>query len=99
MENKPGWPKYGPENLKKINALREAASLVNITSVPILDKGSVLFSPASSSHNEPRSCYNCHFYNQSGASCLLIGPSIRIEKFTYPIRMDADSKPIEYWPV
>ena len=96
---KPGWPKYGPDALRKVNSLREAASLVQITSAPILDKGQVLFSTAASAHSEPRSCYNCHFYNEAGGSCQLVGPAIRVEKFTYPAVGNSVSKPIEYWPV
>lgn len=97
--SKPGFLRYEPKTLPKINSLRLANSLVNITSVPILDKGQVLFSPAASAHNEPRSCYNCHFFNERAETCQLIGPATRIKKFTYPSAFQEGSKPIEYWPV
>lgn len=91
--DKPGFFKYKLQHLPKINSLREASSLVNISSTPILDKGSVLFSPSSGAHNEPRSCYNCHMFNQGARTCSILGPSVRVAKFTY------GDKPIEYWPV
>jgi len=97
--SKPGFLKYETKTLPKVNSLRLANSLVQITNVPILDKASVLFSPAASAHQEPRSCYNCHFYNERGKNCQLIGGATRIERFTYPPAFEDGSKPIEYWPV
>lgn len=99
VDDKPGFIAYKPKHLPKVNSLRLANSLVNISSVPILERGQVCYSTASSADNEPRSCYNCHFYNRRASSCSLMGPGVRVEKFTYPPMVQQDSKPIEYWPV
>lgn len=100
MGGNPGFMKYEAENLPKVNSLRKASSLVNVMSTPIPDKGEVLFSPAASAHDEPRSCSNCWMYNSKAGTCRLMGPSVRAQKFTYPPAPDKDgAKPIEYWPV
>jgi hypothetical protein len=96
---KPGFLKYKQEHLRKVNALREAASLVNITSMPIPDKGQVMFSTVADAHNEPRSCHNCWLWNEHPGTCYLMGPSVRAEKFIYPPEAENGTKPIEYWPV
>ncbi len=86
--------------LKKINAERMALSQPTIYKVPILTKPSVCFSPASDRNNQPATCYNCALYNY-GKSCQLIGPHVKVRKFTYPKEYDPKhmSKPIEYWPM
>lgn len=88
---------YKAEHLRKINSMRRANSQPDIESVPIPTRGEVLFTTAAEMHNEPASCYNCIFYN-SGDSCQLIGPRVRVRRFIYPRTPTADSKPIEYWP-
>lgn len=97
--DKPGFLAYKDKHLPKVNSLRLANSLVQITSIPTSDRGSVLFSPASGAHDEPRSCYNCHFFNERAKSCQLMGDRIRVEKFVYPPSFQDSSKPIEFWPV
>lgn len=93
-----GFPIYKSAQLKKVNSLRRANSLVEIEDAPILDKGQVQFVTAEESDNEPCSCYNCEFYN-AGATCYFFGPSIAVRKFIFPAEPTADAKPIEYWPV
>lgn len=88
---------YTLKHLKKVNAQRRAMSQPDIYTVPVPDKGEVLFTSAAEMHNEPASCYNCIFYN-CGRSCQLIGPHVIIRKFTFPLEATSDSKPIEYWP-
>jgi hypothetical protein len=92
----PGFFRYKEKHLPKVNALREANSLVQITGVPVLTKGQLLFSPASESNGEPRSCYNCDHQNETSKTCKLLGPAICTEKFVYPA---SGEKRIEYWPV
>lgn len=99
METKTdGFLVYKPENLRKVNAIRRVISAPDAKLPPILNNGQVLFSSAASAHNEPRSCYNCPFYNY-GRSCAIIGQGFKIRKFTWPEKPTADSKPVEYWPV
>ena len=92
----PGFFQYKAKHLPKVNALREANSLVQITSVPVLNKGQVAFSPADEAGGAPRSCYNCDHYNGTAETCKMLGPGIDILKFTYPA---SGEKRIEYWPV
>lgn len=92
-----GFLVYTPENLRKINAIRRIISAPDAKSVPVLEESAVLFSSAASAHNEPRSCYNCPFYNY-GRSCQLIGQDIEIRKIVWPPKPTTDSKQIEYWP-
>lgn len=94
----PDFKIYRAAELRKVNAQRRALSAPADRSLPILSEASVLFSAASESHGEPRSCANCCFYN-SGKSCMLHGPHLPIRKFKFPLRATADSKVIEYWPV
>jgi len=94
----PGFFKYREKHLPKVNSLRAANSLVQITGVPVLTKGQLLFSPAEESDGKPRSCYNCDHQNETAKTCKLIGPSIRTEKFTYPAQPTENEKAIEYWP-
>lgn len=80
--------------------MRQAASLVKITSgPPVPDEGLVLYSPPEASNEEPRSCINCWMWNEEARTCRLMGPNVRAEKFTYPPTATADGKPVEYWPV
>lgn len=90
---------YKAKHIRKINALRRAASSVDIKSVPVLTPGEVLFSPASDTGGDPRSCYNCPQFNQRDKTCYLHGPDITVCTFIYPPAATADSKQIEYWPV
>ena len=88
---------YRAEHLRKINSMRRAISQPDIYTVPVPNKGQVLFVSAAEMHNEPASCYNCAFYNRD-KSCQLIGPHVIIRKFIYPPAPTSDSKQIEYWP-
>lgn len=94
LGSKLGWTKYGPEHLSKVNSLREAASLVHISSAPLLDKGQVAYSSPESAHNEPRSCYNCWMMNATASTCRILGPTVGAKKFSY-----GEQKLVEYWPV
>lgn len=98
MTKTDGFLVYEPENLRKINSIRRVISKPDAKLPPILNNGQVLFSAAEDAHGEPRSCYNCTFYNY-GRSCGLMGPEIQIRKFIWPTKATADSKQIEYWPV
>jgi hypothetical protein len=89
---------YKAEDLRKINAQRRGLSAPGEYTVPVLTEGSVLFSPASDAHDEPRACMNCELYN-AGKSCAIMGPHIPIRKLTFPKEPTADAKVIEYWPV
>jgi hypothetical protein len=95
---KDGFLSYTGKHVKKANAIRIAQSRPDLAGVPILQEGSVLFSSGDSAHDEPRSCYNCPFFNFE-SSCKLMDARIKIKKFTTPERMEAGAKPIEYWPV
>jgi hypothetical protein len=88
-----GFPIYDERQIRKVNAMRRAASLPSVESAPIPSKGDVLFTTAEEQNDEPSSCYNCVFYNY-GKSCSLIGPRVKIRKFIY----GKPDKPIEYWP-
>lgn len=90
-----GFFAYKDKHLPKVNALRQAASLVQITGVPVLTKGQVAFSPAEESDCAPRSCYNCDHQNATAKTCKLLGPAIKTEKFVYP---PSGEKKIEFWP-
>lgn len=85
-----GFPVYGEENLEKVNDLRRMASGVGLRTVPILDEGSVLFSPASDTGGKPRSCYNCPKFAIEAQRCSIIGPDVIIRKLIHGS--------IEYWP-
>jgi hypothetical protein len=93
-----GFLTYTEKYLPKVNSIRRIISAPDVKGVPVLGGAAVLFSSAASAHNEPRSCYNCPFYNY-GRSCQLIGQGIAIRKLTWPAKPTSDSKPIEYWPV
>lgn len=95
---KGGFPLYEEKNLQKINAMRRAISLPAVTTPIIPSKGQALFTTAEEMHDEPASCYNCQFYNQTAETCAIIGPRIKIRKILYPQETTADSKPVEYWP-
>jgi hypothetical protein len=93
-----GFLTYTEDNLSKINAIRRVISAPDAKLPPILNNGQVTFSSASEAHGEPRSCYNCPFFNYD-RSCKLMGQSLIVKKFIWPPRATADSKRIEYWPV
>jgi hypothetical protein len=93
-----GFLKYDKTYVRKVNAQRIAQSRPDLCGVPILDGAGVLFSSASEAHDEPRSCYNCPFFNYD-RSCKLLPASIVVKKITIPLKAEANSKPIEYWPV
>jgi hypothetical protein len=93
-----GFLRYKEENLRKINSIRRVISAPDATLPPILNNGQVSFSSAKDAHDEPRSCYNCGFYNY-GRTCQLMSPSIEIHKLLWPPAATPDSKQIEYWPV
>jgi hypothetical protein len=88
-----GFPIYGQQNIRKVNAMRRAFSLPDADSAPLPNKGDVLFTTAEEQNDEPSSCYNCIFYNY-GLDCSLIGKRIKIKKFIY----GEPDKAIEYWP-
>lgn len=92
-----GFLVYKTENLRKINAIRRVISAPDAKLPPILNNGQAMYSSPESAHDEPRSCYNCPFYNY-GRSCSLIGQDIKVRKFIWPPRPTSDSKQIEYWP-
>jgi hypothetical protein len=93
-----GFLVYEDKNLSKINSIRRVISAPDAKLPPILNNGQVSFSAASEAHNEPRSCYNCRFYN-FGKSCKLMSPELKIKKLVWPPEATEDSKQIEYWPV
>jgi hypothetical protein len=98
MDKTDGFLTYRAKNLRKINSIRRVISAPDAKLPPILNNGQVLFSSAESANCEPRSCYNCQFYNY-GRSCKLLGPNIEIHKLIWPPKPTLDSKQIEYWPV
>lgn len=83
--------------LRKINSQRRVLSQPTLCSPPTLTKGQVEYIPEAQMEGEPATCYNCPFYNW-GRSCRLMGPRVRIRKFTYPPAATSDAKQIEYWP-
>jgi hypothetical protein len=93
-----GFLVYKGENLRKINSIRRVISAPDAKLPPILNNGQVTFSSASEAHNEPRSCYNCQFYNFN-RSCKLMSKELQIKKLVWPSAPTKDSKQIEYWPV
>jgi hypothetical protein len=95
-----GFLVYEPKQsvLRKINSIRRIISAPDAKLPPILNNGQAMFSSAADAHGEPRSCYNCSFYNY-GRSCKLMGDEIVIRKVTWPPQAMADSKQVEYWPV
>lgn len=96
-EKTDGFLVYKDENLRKINSIRRVISAPDAKLPPILCEAQVMFSPASEANNEPRSCYNCQFYNYN-RSCKIHSPEIVVKKLTWPPEATADSKRIEYWP-
>lgn len=90
-----GFNPYTPKALPKVNSMRMANSLVQITGPIPLEKGQVLFSPGVDNPN-PRNCYSCNLYNETAQTCQIIRPEIRVKKFVYP---PEGGKKIEYWPV
>jgi hypothetical protein len=93
-----GFLVYKAENLRKINSIRRIISAPDAKLPPVLRHEQVLFSEAASAHDEPRSCYNCPFFNYN-RSCQLMTPEVIVKKLTWPPAPTADSKQIEYWPV
>jgi hypothetical protein len=93
-----GFLVYDDSNLRKINSIRRVISSPDAKLPPILNNGQVTFSTAAEAHNEPRSCYNCQFFNYN-RSCKLMSPQVEIHKLIWPPEATADSKQIEYWPV
>jgi hypothetical protein len=99
MESKTdGFLSYQDRHLDKINSIRRVISAPDAKLPPILNNGQVTFSSAADAHDEPRSCYNCTFYNY-GRSCKLLGQSLKIKTFIFPPEATDDSIRIEYWPV
>lgn len=92
-----GFLSYRAKHLRKINSIRRMISAPDAKLPPILNNGQALFSSAASANDEPRSCYNCAFYNY-GRSCQLIGQSVEVQKLTWPPEPTSDSKQVEYWP-
>lgn len=93
-----GFLEYRAKNLLKINSIRRVISAPDAKLPPILNNGQTLFSSARDAEDEPRSCYNCPFFNYE-RSCKLMGPNTEIHKLIWPPEPTADSKQIEYWPV
>ena len=95
-----GFYKYRakPTLVEKINTIRIGQSRPDLCGTPILDEGSVLFSSAASANDEPRSCYNCPFFNYE-KSCKLLDKDLEIHKFTWPKERRDGAKPVEFWPV
>ena len=93
-----GFPIYSEKNLPKINAIRRAISLPAVKSPIIPTKGQALFTTAEEMNDEPASCYNCQFYNQTSETCAILGARQKIRKILYPPRATADANPVEYWP-
>jgi hypothetical protein len=93
-----GFLVYTAENLRKINSIRRVISAPDAKLPPVLGRRQVLFSEAASANDEPRSCYNCPFFNYD-RSCQLMGQNIIVKKLVWPPKPTADSKQIEYWPV
>lgn len=97
---KEGFPIYQEKQLRKINAMRRAASVVGIDSseTPVLDKSQMQYVTAEEMDNKPCSCYHCTIYNQKAETCGIMGPRIPVKKFIWPKEATADAKQIEYWP-
>lgn len=93
-----GFPIYDERQIRKVNAMRMAFSAPTSMSPVVNSKGEALFVTAEEMHDEPASCYNCHFYNQNATTCSLIGKRHIIRKITWPREASADAKQIEYWP-
>lgn len=93
-----GFLAYKPEHLRKVNAIRRVISAPDATLPPILNNGQIVFSSAKDAEDEPRSCYNCVFYNYD-RSCQLMGQKLVVKKFIWPHQAMADSKRVEFWPV
>lgn len=87
-----------PAQLRKVNSIRRVISAPDAKLPPILNNGQALFSSAAEANDEPRSCYNCSFYNY-GRTCMLFGAEIEVHKLVWPPEATSDSKQIEYWPV
>jgi|SRR6478609_4573528 len=90
-----GFLVYEDKNLPKINSIRRVISAPDAKLPPILNNGQVSFSAP---YKDPRSCYNCPFYNFN-RGCQLMSPEIVIRKLLWPKEATEDSKQIEYWPV
>jgi hypothetical protein len=86
-----GFPLYNESNLEKINDIRRAKSRpdINIWKAPVMTKGEVMFTTWAQNGEKPATCYSCAFYN-ADKSCMLIGPNVRIKKFTMGVQ--------EFWP-
>lgn len=97
MDKTDGFLVYKGKNLSKINSIRRVISAPDAKLPPILNNGQVLFSSAKSADDEPRSCYNCPFFNFD-RSCAFYGPNVEVHKLVWPPTATADSKQIEYWP-
>lgn len=88
-ESRPGFPEYGPSELKKVNAMRVAKSQPDFHGIPILHDQNVTYTSAEQMQQKPASCYSCALMN-SDSTCMLMGPDILVEKVTI--------EDIEYWP-
>lgn len=93
-----GFPVYGAEQIRKVNAMRRAFSAPSSSASVVNTKGEALFVTAEEMNDEPASCYNCQFYNAKAETCQLIGKRHIIKKIIWPQKATADSKQIEYWP-
>jgi hypothetical protein len=93
-----GFPIYGNNQKRKVNAMRMAFSAPESDAPVINTKGEALFTTAEEMDNEPASCYNCQQYNFTAKTCMYIGKRIAIMKFIWPREATADAKQIEYWP-
>jgi hypothetical protein len=95
---KGGFPIYGADQLRKVNAMRRAFS-APLSLAPVVNtKGEALFTTAEEMNDEPASCYNCQFYNEKAERCSLIGTHKVIKKLIWPLEEKPDAKQIEYWP-
>ena len=93
-----GFPIYGDKQLRKVNAMRRAFSAPDSIDPVVNTKGEALFVTGEEMNDEPSSCYNCQFYNETHKTCGLIGPRKIVAKFIWPKEATTDSKQIEYWP-
>lgn len=93
-----GFPIYGPDQLRKVNAMRMAFSAPDSVAPVVNTRGEALFSTAEEMDDEPASCYNCQFYNKKAETCSLIGKHKVIKKLIWPMQATEEAKQIEYWP-
>jgi len=97
MSPTPGFLAYRIKHLTKVNAQRRALSQPLNRDPQTMSKGEVQYIPEAQMCGEPATCYNCPMFNY-GRTCYLMGPDVKLRKFTYPPAATSDAKPIEYWP-